>query len=104
AGEVISSDVRTVLADARRDRRRWDVAIVDPPTFSNSKRMTYTFDIQRDHAALLADVATVADVIWFSTNRKRFKLEYADRQVTDETQATTPPDFRGTPHRAYRLS
>jgi len=103
-GEVITSDVRTFLADARRDRRRWDVAIVDPPTFSNSKRMTYTWDVQRDHAALLADVATVADVIWFSTNRKKFKLEYADRPFTDETHATTPPDFRGTPHRAYRLA
>lgn len=103
-GEVIAADVRTFLADARRDRRRWDVAIVDPPTFSNSKRMDYTWDVQRDHAALLADVATVADVIWFSTNRKRFKLEYTGGHVSDETHATTPPDFRGTPHRAYRIS
>jgi 23S rRNA G2069 N7-methylase RlmK/C1962 C5-methylase RlmI len=102
-GEVVQGDVREFLAAARRDRRRWDVAVVDPPTFSNSKRMDYTFDIQRDHAALLADVADVADVIWFSTNRKRFKLEY-EGDVTDETHATTPPDFRGTPHRAYRIA
>jgi 23S rRNA G2069 N7-methylase RlmK/C1962 C5-methylase RlmI len=102
-GEILATDVREFLAAARRDRRRWDVAIVDPPTFSNSKRMDYTFDIQRDHAALIADVAAVADVVWFSTNRKRFKLEYDRGQISDETHATTPPDFRGTPHRAWRI-
>lgn len=103
-GEIVQTDVREFLADAHRARRRWDLAVVDPPTFSNSKRMDYTFDIQRDHAALLADVAAVADVIWFSTNRKRFKLEYDAGTITDETHATTPPDFRGTPHRAYRIA
>jgi 23S rRNA G2069 N7-methylase RlmK/C1962 C5-methylase RlmI len=101
-GELVHADVREFLADARRAGRRWDVAVVDPPTFSNSKRMDYTFDIQRDHAALLADVVAVARVVWFSTNRKRFKLEYAGA-ASDETHATTPPDFRGTPHRAWRI-
>ncbi len=106
AGELVHADVREFLADARRAGRRWDVALVDPPTFSNSKRMDYTFDIQRDHAALLADVAAVTErAIWFSTNRRRFALDYAGpRAVTDETHATTPPDFRGTPHRAWRLA
>ncbi len=106
SGELVHADVREFLTDARRAGRHWDVAIVDPPTFSNSKRMEYTFDIQRDHAALLADVAeVVTGPIWFSTNRKRFALEYAGpRTVTDETHATTPPDFRGTPHRAWRLA
>jgi 23S rRNA (guanine2445-N2)-methyltransferase / 23S rRNA (guanine2069-N7)-methyltransferase len=105
-GELVHADVREFLGDAQRAGRRWDVAIVDPPTFSNSKRMDYTFDIQRDHAALLADVAAVVTgPIWFSTNRQRFKLDYAGpRPVSDETRATTPPDFRGTPHRAWRLA
>ena len=103
-GEIIAADVREFLSDARREGRRWDVAIVDPPTFSNSKRMDYTFDIQRDHAALIADVVAVAEVVWFSTNRKRFKLEYTQGQISDETHATTPPDFRGTPHRAWRIA
>jgi 23S rRNA G2069 N7-methylase RlmK/C1962 C5-methylase RlmI len=104
SGDVIATDVREYLTAARREGQRWDVAIVDPPTFSNSKRMDYTFDIQRDHAALIADVAAVADVVWFSTNRKRFKLEYEAGQISDETHATTPPDFRGTPHRAWRIT
>ena len=54
---VVHSDVREFLADARRAGRRWDLAVVDPPTFSNSKRMDYIWDVQRDHAALLDDVA-----------------------------------------------
>lgn len=103
-GEVIAMDVRAFLDQAKRDRRRWDLAIVDPPTFSNSKKMTYTWDIQRDHAALIADVRQVADVVWFSTNKQRFKLEYDRGAITDETHATTPPDFRGKPHRAWRIA
>ena len=99
-GEVIQSDVREFLAGARRARRRWDIAIVDPPTFSNSKRMDYTWDVQRDHAALLADVRAVADIVWFSTNKKKFRLEVDG--FTDETHATTPPDFRHRPHHAFR--
>jgi len=104
-GAVIHSDVREFLDDARRAGRRWDLAVVDPPTFSNSKRMNYTWDIQRDHAALLADVLAVTNrVVWFSTNAKRFKLEVDRAGLTDETHATTPPDFRHKPHRAWRIA
>ena len=102
-GELVHEDVREFLAAARRAGRRWDLAVVDAPTFSNSKRMEYTWDIQRDHAALLADVQAVTSrVIWFSTNRKRFKLELPGFE--DETRATTPPDFRHRPHYAFRAA
>jgi 23S rRNA (cytosine1962-C5)-methyltransferase len=104
AGELVQSDVREFLHAARRDGRRWDVAVVDPPTFSNSKRMDYTFDVQRDHAALLDDVAAIAGVIWFSTNRRRFALEWNAAAISDETRATHPPDFRDPRvHHAYRI-
>ncbi len=105
-GEIVHADVREWLADARRAGRRWDVVVVDPPTFSNSKRMDYTFDIQRDHVALLDDVAAVTaahGVIWFSTNRKKFKFEYFAGEVSDETRPTMPPDFRHRPHFAFRI-
>jgi 23S rRNA G2069 N7-methylase RlmK/C1962 C5-methylase RlmI len=105
AGELVQADVREFLGDARRAGRRWDLAIVDPPTFSNSKRMDYTFDVQRDHAALLADVLAVTErVVWFSTNRRKFKLEVDRAGVTDETHSTTPPDFRHRPHLAWRVA
>ncbi len=104
-GELVQSDVREFLLAARRQGRRWDVAVVDPPTFSSSKRMDYTFDIQRDHPALLGDVAAVASVIWFSTNRKKFKLQWgpAGVEIDDRTHATTPQDFKHRPHHAYRI-
>jgi 23S rRNA G2069 N7-methylase RlmK/C1962 C5-methylase RlmI len=107
-GELIRADVREFLVDARRAGRRWDLVVVDPPTFSNSKRMDKTFDVQRDHAALLTDaLAVCSGVIWFSTNRRRFKLELPDPSlaVTDMTRATIPPDFRDAKiHHAYRIA
>ncbi|HEY4245052.1 MAG TPA: class I SAM-dependent methyltransferase [Kofleriaceae bacterium] len=106
-GDVIQADVREFLADARRAARSWDVVVVDPPTFSNSKRMDYTWDVQRDHGALLADALAVCrGVVWFSTNRRRFALELPPGpDVSDETRATQPPDFRDARvHHAFRIT
>ncbi len=104
--EIIQTDVREFLVDARRAGRTWDVIVVDPPTFSNSKRMDYTWDVQRDHPALIDDVLAVwsrSGAVWFSTNKRRFKLE-VDAPFVDVTHETTPPDFKDSKaHHAYRL-
>lgn len=106
--EIIHSDVREFLAEARHQGRRWDLAVVDPPTFSNSKRMDYVWDVQRDHGALLDDVIAVTNkVVWFSTNLRKFKLEWSHPRatITDETHATVPPDFRDKRiHHAFRIA
>ena len=106
--ELVRADVREFLVAARRAGRRWDLVVVDPPTFSNSKRMDGTWDVQRDHAALLDDVLAVCNgAVWFSTNRRRFKLELPDAAlaITDMTHATIPPDFRDQKiHHAYRIA
>lgn len=111
AGEIVQSDVREYLADAKRAGRRWDTIVVDPPTFSNSKRMDYVWDVQRDHPALLRDVLDVwsgTGAVWFSTNKRKFKLELelaAPLAVTEQSHATVPPDFKdGKPHRSYRIA
>lgn len=107
--ELVHADVREFLADARRAGRTWDVIIVDPPTFSHSKRMDYVWDIQRDHPALLDDVHAVwsgAGALWFSTNKRKFKLQWSPPRgaISDETRATIPPDFRDARiHHAYRV-
>jgi 23S rRNA (cytosine1962-C5)-methyltransferase len=107
-GELVHADVRDFLADARRAGRRWDLVVVDPPTFSNSKRMDYTWDVQRDHPALLRDaLAVCTGVVWFSTNRRRFQLALDDPElaIADLTHATIPPDFRDRRvHHAYRIA
>jgi 23S rRNA G2069 N7-methylase RlmK/C1962 C5-methylase RlmI len=108
SGDFVRADVRELLADARARGARWDVIVVDAPTFSNSKRMDYTWDVQRDHGALLADVLAVSSgVVWFATNRRRFKLEFdaPDVAIEDMTRATIPPDFRDAKvHHAFRIS
>ena len=79
----------------------FDLIILDPPTFSNSKRMEDILDIQRDHVKLINDCLWVlksGGKIYFSTNYKRFVLEAASIQsslIMDFTKQTTPFDFVG---------
>lgn len=79
----------------------FDLVIIDPPTFSNSKRMKDFLDIQRDHSELLNDVlaATVKDgIVYFSTNFSKFILEserIESAEIKDITKSTTPFDFEG---------
>ena len=108
--ELVHADVRDFLRDAAARGARWDLAVVDPPTFSNSKRMDYVFDVERDHGALLVETARVmapGGAIWFSTNKRRFTLdEDAVRgwEIADLTRRTVPPDFRdATAHRVWRM-
>ena len=80
----------------------FDLVIMDPPTFSNSKRMKDILDIQRDHAELINDVLqamSTGGMLIFSTNFTRFemerdKIEQAE-YIKDITKATTPFDFEG---------
>ncbi|HMO33216.1 MAG TPA: class I SAM-dependent methyltransferase [Lacibacter sp.] len=79
----------------------FDVVVMDPPTFSNSKKMKDILDIQRDHVALINRVLQAirpGGVLYFSTNARRFVLgETAIRaqEIRDITRATTPFDFEG---------
>ena len=80
----------------------FDLVIMDPPTFSNSKKMKDDFlDIQRDHAELINAVyhtLSPAGVLYFSTNFSRFSLEKEKilfENIKDITKATTPFDFAG---------
>ena len=79
----------------------FDIIILDPPTFSNSKRMEDILDIQRDHVNLINDCLRIlkpGGKIYFSTNYKRFVLDTASIQsslIKDITKQTTPFDFEG---------
>ena len=88
----------------------FDLVIMDPPTFSNSKRMKDFLDIQKDHVELLNDVlnATAQNgIVYFSTNYTRFILEKESihaSEIKDITRATTPFDFEGKLKRwCYKL-
>ncbi|MBV9988535.1 MAG: class I SAM-dependent methyltransferase [Chitinophagaceae bacterium] len=79
----------------------FDLVVIDPPTFSNSKRMKDFLDIQRDHVELLNDVLAATrknGIVYFSTNFTRFELDAPSIQaseIKDITKATTPFDFEG---------
>ena len=81
------------------DGRRYDLVFLDPPTFSNSKRMKDEFDVQRDHAMLIrAALARLAPggLLLFSTNFRKFRLDaeaLSDVLVADITPQTIPLDF-----------
>lgn len=88
----------------------FDLIIMDPPTFSNSKRMEDFLDIQRDHVELINNcMATLkpGGVLYFSTNFRRFILDQENIKadsVKDITKATTPFDFEGKLFRCcYRI-
>jgi 23S rRNA (cytosine1962-C5)-methyltransferase len=74
---------------------------MDPPTFSNSKRMDGVLDIQRDYAEMVNDCLQLLSKdgqIYFSTNYTQFQLEedkIKSSQIKDITRATTPFDFAG---------
>ena len=79
----------------------FDLIIMDPPTFSNSKRMKDILDIQRDHVELINDCLQCLSpqgMLYFSTNYRKFEIEKDKIKATDIrdiTKATTPFDFEG---------
>ncbi|HEX4152032.1 MAG TPA: bifunctional 23S rRNA (guanine(2069)-N(7))-methyltransferase RlmK/23S rRNA (guanine(2445)-N(2))-methyltransferase RlmL [Steroidobacteraceae bacterium] len=83
---------------------RFDLIFVDPPTFSNSKRMEGVLDVQRDHAGMIRRTLKLlrpAGRLVFSTNYTRFKLDaeaLTDLDVTDISTSTIPKDFERNPH------
>ena len=99
------------LEQAASRRETFDLIFCDPPTFSNSKKVEGVFDVERDHAQLIQRCARLlapGGTLYFSTNRRRFKLDSTaveGLKVSDVTQATLDEDFRrGTPaHRCWMI-
>jgi 23S rRNA (guanine2445-N2)-methyltransferase / 23S rRNA (guanine2069-N7)-methyltransferase len=106
---LVRADVMSWLERAIRDDARFDVVFCDPPSFSTSKSMAGTLDIQRDHVALVKSAAallTDGGTVVFSTNLRRFRIDVealaaAGLAVEDVSDATIPPDF-GRNRRIHR--
>ncbi|WP_217909880.1 bifunctional 23S rRNA (guanine(2069)-N(7))-methyltransferase RlmK/23S rRNA (guanine(2445)-N(2))-methyltransferase RlmL [Pseudenhygromyxa sp. WMMC2535] len=103
--ELIRADVLEWL---EQQKRRWGLIICDPPSFSNSKRMDRTLDVQRDHIELIRACARLLEddgVLIFSTNKRRFELDEdaLGGLVAEPHSASVPPDFARRPgvHRAW---
>ena len=95
-----------------RGQGEFDLIFLDPPTFSNSKRMEGTFDVQRDHVELLRKTAALLakdGTLIFSNNNRKFKMEAAalpELAIEDITRQTIPKDFERNPriHNCWRIS
>ena len=80
--------------------QKYDLIMLDPPSFSNSKSMDDSFDIQRDHASLIEATMAIlrpGGTLYFSTNRRRFKLDDSLPQrfsCEDISRETLDPDFQ----------
>ena len=105
----VHADCRNWLQEAAGGP--YDLIFLDPPTFSNSRRMAGVLDIERDHVSLIdASVRLLAPggLIVFSTNAQRFRLDpqLTDRlAVRDVSAATIPKDFERNPriHRCFEI-
>lgn len=81
--------------------RQFDLIFVDPPTFSNSKRMEESWDVQRDHVKLMRNLKRVLSnngAIVFSNNKRGFKmnlvaLEELGLSAVEISHKTLPLDF-----------
>lgn len=108
---LVQADCREWLGEAARRGERFGLVFLDPPTFSNSKRMAGVLDVQRDHAALIeAALRLLAPdgLLVFSTNAQRFRLAEALQtrcDVRDVSAATLPEDFARNPriHRCFEI-
>ena len=98
--EFIQADcVEWLENEAKKAARQYDLIFLDPPTFSNSKRMEEIFDVQRDYIQLIrhaTKLLTPDGTLYFSTNFRKFKFDedmFKNLNITDITAQTIPEDF-----------
>ncbi|WP_428309609.1 bifunctional 23S rRNA (guanine(2069)-N(7))-methyltransferase RlmK/23S rRNA (guanine(2445)-N(2))-methyltransferase RlmL [Hydrocarboniphaga sp.] len=111
--QLIRADAMAWLAEQAADPRapRYDLIFCDPPTFSNSKKMEGVLDTQADHAEMIRNAVALlapAGKLYFSTNRRRFKLDEAltdEFRINEITSQTLDEDFKRPPpsHRSWSI-
>jgi 23S rRNA G2069 N7-methylase RlmK/C1962 C5-methylase RlmI len=98
---LIRGDALRFIGEAQKAGLTWDLIILDPPAFSNSKKMDGALDIRQDHRELIARtlaLLTPGGTLWFSANAHNFHLEPRDfplAEIEDITEQLREEDFRG---------
>ena len=92
----VASDAKDFVSKSISDKDKYDIIIFDPPCFSNSRKMDYDFDVQRDYASWLASLCRIlraGGFILFSTNLATFgmdgklKRRNSIKEITAQTKA-----------------
>ena len=97
---LIRDDVFSFIARAKKEKRLWDIIILDPPSFSNSKKMFGTLDLRRDYKELILESVSCLNkngILWFSANVKNFSLvkdEFPNLNIQDMKNSIIDEDFR----------
>ena len=113
AHQLFQAHAMDYLVNARRENRRFDLAVVDPPSFSTTRSREDHFDIAMDHPILLNAVREVMHkgaTIFFSTNHQNFTLRGSELQadnIEEITSHTIPEDYRHkrkSIHRCWKIS
>lgn len=106
----VRADVLNWLMTAVEQGERFDLIVMDPPSFSNSKKMDGVLDVQRDHEWMVDQCMKLLNrrgVLYFSTNLRGFKLEpmLTERfEVEDISHQSVPEDFRNRKiHQCFRI-
>lgn len=111
--EFVQADALAWLeGEGARRGAAYDLIFCDPPTFSNSKRMEDSFDVQRDHVALIHAAAALlapGGTLFFSNNRRKFRMDVGSLEglmAEDITAETIPFDFARRPgvHSTWRIT
>jgi 23S rRNA G2069 N7-methylase RlmK/C1962 C5-methylase RlmI len=108
---VIRSDIRAFF-DGLPASDMWDLAVVDPPTYSNTRGMEVDWDVQQHHVPMLLELSqriSSGGNVFFSTNFRRFNLDEtalgSNYTIRDITHQTLPEDFRNERiHKCWRLT
>jgi 23S rRNA G2069 N7-methylase RlmK/C1962 C5-methylase RlmI len=102
---LIRADVLRFLDEAKKQHLRWDYIILDPPSFSNSKKMSGTLDICRDYQALISSclkLLSLHGTLLFSSNARGLKLDtslFPNISIKDIQAQTVDEDFIGKRNR-----
>ena len=108
--QLIRDDVFQYLEDAAFAGKQFDLIVMDPPSFSNSKKMMDELDVQRDQVKLVDGAMRLLapdGVLYFSNNLRSFTLDdrlIADYAVQDISAQSVPEDFRNKKiHQCWRI-
>ncbi len=110
---LIQAHTFDFLKQAKKENQMYDLAVVDPPSYSTTRNRKVDFDILQDHPRLLSSVLELMKpgaLIFFSTNHQDFELRMDVTQVADVreiTSQTIPEDYiskKKTIHRCWKIT
>ena len=113
ANRLVQANVEEYLKAARKQPRRFDLAVVDPPSYSTTRARNDAFDVLQDHPKLLEAVVSLmrtGATVFFSTNHQRFEPRLDGLAVSDIreiTAQTIPEDYvsqKKKIHRCWKIT